>query len=82
MLVYVVIGVAGYLTYEGRVKGDFMLNYPDDDPLLCVCRFSFFPMREAFSSSRVHATCKFSEFLEAVRNAVRPMLDGPRLASH
>lgn len=37
-LLYLLIGIGGYLSFQGNVQGDFLLNYPvDSKPMLC-CR--------------------------------------------
>jgi len=35
---YVLIGVGGYLSFQGNVQGDFILNYPDDSKSMLCCR--------------------------------------------
>mmetsp|Transcript_131083 Transcript_131083/g.407665 ORF Transcript_131083/g.407665 Transcript_131083/m.407665 type:complete len:386 (-) Transcript_131083:46-1203(-) len=38
LVVYVLIGLGGYLSFGGATKQDFILNYPDDDPVMFFVR--------------------------------------------
>uniref|UniRef100_A0A7S4UCR9 Amino acid transporter transmembrane domain-containing protein n=1 Tax=Alexandrium monilatum TaxID=311494 RepID=A0A7S4UCR9_9DINO len=38
LVVYSLIGIGGYLSFGSTTKQDFILNYPDDDPLMFFVR--------------------------------------------